>query len=165
MFNLVATREVYIDRCLYDVRLGNTTKIYLQGLAEVSKKAYCAVVYLVYRTENGEACTRLTASKTRVTPLKELLIPRLELMSAWILAQLVSTIRTALSSQLKLDGIRYWFDSKTALCWIRNQGEWKQFVRHRVDEILRLTNKNEWAHVSTQENPAVWEAGGFWPHS
>ena len=152
--DLVATREIYIDRCLYNARLENTTEVYLHGFADASKKAYCAVVYLVYRTENGEACARLIASKTRVAPLKELSIPRLELMSARILAQLVSTIRTALSSQLKLDGVRYWLDSKTALCWIRNQGEWKQFVRHRVDEILRLTNKNEWAHVSTQENPA-----------
>lgn len=64
------------------------------------------------------------------------------------------TIRSALSSQLKLDGVRYWLDSKTALCWIRNQGEWKQFVKHRVNEILQLTNKDEWSYVSTHENPA-----------
>ena len=141
------------------------TEIYLHGFADMSKKAYCAVVYLVYRMENGEACARLIASKTRVAPLKELSIPRLESMSARILAQLGSTIRTTLSLQLKLDGVRYWLDSKTALCWIRNQGEWKQFVRHRVNEILRLTNKNEWAHVSTQENPADIGSRGFWPHS
>ena len=150
----VATREIYIDKCLYDARLGNATECYLHGFADASKKAYCAVVYLVYRTENGEVCARVIASKTRVAPLKELSIPRLELMSATILAQLVSTIRAALSSQLKLDGVRYWLDSKTAFCWIRNKGEWKQFVRHRVDEILRLTNKNERAHVSPEENPA-----------
>ena len=58
-----------------------------------------------------------------------------------------------LSTQLKLDGIRYWLDSKTALCWIRNRGEWKQFVKHLVNEILQLTNKDEWAYVS-DTNPA-----------
>ena len=29
-----------------------------------------------------------------------------------------------------------------------------QFVRHRVNEILKLTNKDEWAYCSTDENPA-----------
>ena len=152
--DLVATREIYVDRCLYDANAGNISECYLHGFGDASKNAYCAVVYLVYRTEGGETRAKLIASKTRVAPLKELSIPRLELMSARILAQLVNTIRSALSSQLKLDGVRYWLDSKTALCWIRNQGEWKQFVKHRVNEILQLTNKDEWSYVSTHENPA-----------
>ena len=42
----------------------------------------------------------------------------------------------------------------TALYWIMNKGEWKQFVHHRVNEILRLTNKEEWGHCSGVENPA-----------
>ena len=83
------------------------------------------MVYFVYRM-------RLLASKTRVAPLKELSIPRLELMSARLLAQLMHTVKNALQSQVKLDGVRFWLDSKTALSWIQNKGEWKQFVRHRV---------------------------------
>lgn len=38
----------------------------------------CAVIYLVYRTHTGKYSKMLT-SKTRVAPLKELSIPRLEL--------------------------------------------------------------------------------------
>ena len=75
-------------------------------------------------------------------------------MSARILAQFVNTVRSALSSQLKLDGVKYWLDSKTALCWIMNQGKWKQFVKYGVNEILQLTNKDEWGYVSTHVNPA-----------
>ena len=97
---------------------------------------------------------RLVASKTRVVPLKELTTPRLELMSARILAQLMNTVRNTLQSQVTIDGVRFWLDSKTTLSWIRNKGEWKQFVRHRVNEILRLTDKEEWAHCPTLENPA-----------
>ena len=152
--DLVATREICLDRCLYDTSAGKVSKCYLHGFGDASKSAYCAVVYLVYHCNDGEARARLIASKTRVAPLKELSIPRLELITARILAQLVNTIQSALSSQMKLDGVRYWLDSKTALCWIRNHGEWKQFVKHRVNEILQLTNKNEWAYVSTHENPA-----------
>ena len=83
----------------------------------------------------------LLASKTRVAPIKELTIPRLELMSGRILAQLVHKVRTASESELRLNGTRLWLDSKTALCWIKNNGEWKQFVGHGVKEILKLSDR------------------------
>ena len=129
-------------------------KCYLHGFGDASKKAYCAMVYFVYLGTDGKTHVRLVASKTRVAPLKELSIPRLELMSARILAQLMDTIKVALQSQLKIDGVKFWLDSKTALSWIQNKGEWKQFVRHRVNEILKLTAKEDWAYCSTDENPA-----------
>ena len=78
-------------------------------------------------------------------------------MSARILAQLMDTIRVALQSRLKIDGVKFWLDSKTALSWIQNKGEWKQFVRHRVNEILKLTAKEDWAYCSTGKNPE-WPA-------
>ena len=130
------------------------TECYLHGFGDASERAYCAMVYLVYHTADSQAHASLVASKTRVAPLKQLSIPRLELMSVRILAQLMNTVCNALQSQVKVDGMRFWMDSKTALSWIQNKGEWKQFVQHRVDEILRLTNKEEWAYCSTLENPA-----------
>ena len=133
------------------------TECYLQGFGDATKKAYCAMVYFVYCTNDGQTHARLVASKTRVVPLKDLSIPRLELMPARILAQLMNTVRNALQAQLKIDGVRFWLDSKTALSWIQNKVEWKQFVRHRthrVNEILRLTNKEEWTYCSTVQNPA-----------
>ena len=68
--------------------------------------------------------------------------------------QLMHTVKSALRSQRKLNGVKFWLDSKTALSWIQNKGEWKQFVRHRVNEILKLSNKEDWAYCSTEENPA-----------
>ena len=130
--DLAETKEICIDRCLYETGGGDVTECYLHGFGDASKKAYCAMVYFVYRTKDGKAHVRLVASKTRVAPLKELSIPRLELMSARILAQLMHTVKNALQSQVKLDGVRFWLDSKTALSWIQNNGEWKQFVRHTV---------------------------------
>ena len=152
--DLAETKEIQIDRCLYDVGGEGVQKCYLHGFGDASKKAYCATVYFVYLGMDGKTHVRLVASKTRVAPLKELSIPRLELMSARILAQLMNTIRVALQSQLKIDGVKFWLDSKTALSWIQNKGEWKQFVRHRVNEILKLTAKEDWAYCSTDENPA-----------
>ena len=151
---MAKTKGIRIKRCLYETGGGDVTECYLHGFGDASKKVYCAMVYLVYCTKDGKARVRLVASKTRVAPLKELSIPRFELMSARILAQLMYTGKNALQSQVKLDGVRFWLDSKTALSWIQNKGEWKQFVCHRVNEILKLTDKEDWAYWSTLKNPA-----------
>ena len=87
--------------------------------------------------------------------MKELIIPRLELLSAKILAVLVDTVCNAWSFQIKIDCVRYWLDSKTAIYWVYNNGEWKQWVHFRVNEILRrLSKKEDWEHVGGKENPA-----------
>ena len=49
----------------------------LHGLGDASKKAYCAMVYLVYSAGDGKTHVTLIASKTRVAPVKVLSIPRL----------------------------------------------------------------------------------------
>ena len=134
--------------------MDSVTECYLHGFGDASKGAYCAVVYLVYQLNDGSRHASLLTSKTRVAPLKQLTIPRLELMSATVLARLVDTVRKALEPQLKVSGTTYWLDSKTALCWIRNRGEWKQFVRHRVNSILELTRKENWRYCPGEWNPA-----------
>ncbi|CAB4008854.1 Hypothetical predicted protein, partial [Paramuricea clavata] len=138
-----------------DNSLGQSSgaKYWLHGFGDASKRAYCAVIYLV-TIVNDKAQVKLVASKTRVSPIKELSIPRLELMAARILAQLMDAVRQALEVEYKFEGVRYWTDSKTVLCWISNTGSWKQFVQHRVDEILRISSKRDWGHCPGIENPA-----------
>ena len=96
----------------------------LHGFCDASEKAYAAVIYLrtVYTERSVELC--LVGSKTRIAPIKGQTIPRLELLGAVILAQLMDSVHTALKSQL-LDRLFYWTDSYTVLCWIHNQKPWK----------------------------------------
>ena len=109
-------------------------------------------MYLVCQKTKG-VYKRLLTSKTRVATLKSLGINRLEHMSAKILTALMNTANSALSLQIEFDSIRYWLGSKTCF-WILNRGEWKQFIQHRVNEILLSTKKGECGHVSRVENPA-----------
>ena len=65
--------------------LGNVkkTKFHLLVFCDASKYAYAATVYL--REEEGEKCTNsLIFSKTRLSPNKDISIPRLELLAALI---------------------------------------------------------------------------------
>jgi hypothetical protein len=82
-------------------------------------------------------------------------------MAARILAQLTDAVRQALELEYKFEGVSYWTDSKTVLCWISNTGSWKQFVQHRVDEILRISSKSDWGHCPGIENPADLGREGF----
>ena len=123
----------------------------MHGFCDASKTAYCAMVYFVYK--NGEDVqVSLLTSKTRIAPLKSMTIPRL--MAARILAQQMKSVREAIESYAKITNCFFWSDSMTALQWIQNKGEWKQFVRTRVNEILSLTNKEQWKHCPGEMNPA-----------
>ena len=113
---------------------GEILSFSLHGFGDASKIAYSAVIYLVCQTTMG-TYVKLVASKTRIAPLKQLTIPRLELMSAKILVTLMSAVKAALKSQVNIDSVHYWLDSQTALYWINDSSEWKQFVQHRVNEI------------------------------
>ena len=145
---------ISLPRCLYDDKAGKVKNCSLHGFADASKKAYCAMIYLVYETEEEEIVSNLVCAKTRVAPLKELSIPRLELMSARILATLMNVVLAALNQQVQISTCRFWLDSKTALYWIKNTGQWRQFVQHRVDEILKMTEKGNWGHCAGICNPA-----------
>ena len=144
--------KVAVPRCFYGLFFGNV-RCSLHGFADASVKAYCAVVYFV-----SELCgaynIELLTSKTRVAPNKSHTIPRLELMSGRILAQLMSSVKHALGSEVEIIETYFWLDSKTALCWIYNRGEWNKFVRHRVNEILNLSRKEDWNHCPGEDNPA-----------
>ena len=143
-----------IDPCLYKTPSDVVLEYQLHGFADASNNAYSAVAYILCRTEN-QIYAKLIASKSRVVPLKKLTIPRLELMSATVLARFMHMIKSALKSQLEISRVTYWLDSKTALCvWIQNRGEWKQFVRHRVNEILQLSKKHGWGHCPGKDNVA-----------
>ena len=150
--HLERANQIVVSRCIYGSLIGKTT-CFLHGFADASLKAYCAVIYFVTEL-NGGYHVELLTSKTRIAPMKAQTIPRLELMSAKILAKLMSTVKEALEHSVQFSGVYYWLDSKTALCWINNQGEWKQFVRHRVNEILKLSRKKDWSHCPGVENPA-----------
>ena len=145
---------ISLPRCSYDDKAGKVKNCSLHGFTDASKKAYCTMIYLVYETEEEEIVSNLVCAKTRVAPLKELSIPRLELMSARILAKLMNVVLAALNQQVQISTCRFWLDSKTALCWIKNTGQWRQFVQHRVDEILKMTERGNWGHCAGICNPA-----------
>ena len=132
-------------------------EIQLHGFSDASRQAYAAVVYL--RSVDGEGRVRvsLVASKSRVAPTKQQSIPRLELLGAVILARLTKKVKDILGD---IDTV-HWVDSTAALCWIKNDRAWRQYVRNRVMEIRSLTSIESWRFCPGIENPADLPSRGL----
>ena len=148
-------QNITISRCLFkhDKVVKNVA---IHGFSDASERAYAAVVYLKIEYESGEVDIKFVASKTKVAPIKKQSIPRLELLGACLLAKLAQNIQTTLQDELRCNTIQtyFWVDSMSVLCWIKNNKPWTQYVRHRVSNILSVSDREQWYHCPGFDNPA-----------
>ena len=143
-----------LPRCYFRNSMRASSSYTLHGFGDASLRAYAAVVYLVIETPDGRS-TQFVGSKSRVAPVKGHSIPRLELLAALLLARLISSLESALSSEIDLMPSMCYTDSKVALYWIKGESqEWRQFVQNRVNEIRTLVPAQHWKHCSGHGNPA-----------
>ena len=145
---------VSVSRYLFKFTKDIVTNVTLHGFCDSSVKAYCAVVFIHYVSSDG-VFSRLLASKTRVAPLRKLSVPRLELLSCLLLADLMSKIIGVLEKDVIIDASYYWSDSEVALSWVKNGSTKLQpWVNNRVKKIKLLSDYKNWNYVKTDINPA-----------
>ncbi|XP_021951196.1 uncharacterized protein LOC110848321 [Folsomia candida] len=149
---LESIKNLKIPRC-YATFNCEESEVELHVFCDASELAYAAAAY--FRIDNGRTIeTSLVMAKSRVAPLKSISIPRMELMAAVMGTRLGFTVKKELEFETKRTV--YWSDNKTVLCWIRavDTRRYKQFVAHRVGEILESTEGSDWKWVPTLENVA-----------
>lgn len=101
--------------------------------------------------------------QTRVTPIKTLCVPRLELCAALLGAELVGTILAALDDKrFTTPTVHAWTGSQVALAWVNDHPKrWKTFVANRVAKIQQIIPPEKWSFVTTTENPADCASRGI----
>ena len=122
----------------------------LYAFCDSSGKGSAAAVYTVVYQESG-IDQGLLAAKARLAK-KGLTMPRLELISAHMAANLVDNVRSALEGYV-VRSVYGWTDSTVVLHWIAGQGSYKQFVSNRVAQI-NAKDYVKWRYVGTEQNPA-----------
>ena len=130
--------------------LGNTMELHV--ICDASLEAAAAVSY-IKTTSNQGTTIRFLMGKTRVAPLRQTTIPRLELQAALYAARLKKTIEDEMD--FKFDKISLWSDNTTVLSWIKNfKLKHKMYIGNRTAQIRDLTSTNQWNYVNTKDNPA-----------
>ena len=105
--------NVAIPCCL---REPGPRETHLHVFYDASKDAYVSAAYLVCRYSDNTASSRLIASKSRVSPIKAVTIPQLELMGAVFSSRLAKNIIKTLTidrTTLWTDLIMYYIGSVT----------------------------------------------------
>jgi hypothetical protein len=111
---------------------------------------------------NNKTTCELLCSNSKVAPLKQLTISRLELCAAALLSKLYQKTTQAL--HITIDESYLWTDYSITLTWIRGPpNKWKTFVANRVEAIQEQTTSATWRHVPSQFNPAELISRGVDP--
>ncbi|XP_044596687.1 uncharacterized protein LOC123273348 [Cotesia glomerata] len=96
-----------------NILLPNATDIQLHGFCDASKVGYGACIYVRSMNKQGHVIVRLACSKSRVAPIKDVTIPKLELCGALLLAKLYKD--TLPSFNFDISKNIFWSDSTIVL--------------------------------------------------
>ena len=114
--SLKGITRVSIPRCLKPNSL-EISKSELHVFADASHKSYAAVAYVRNEYPEGHVEVRFAYAKGKVSPIKKITIPRLELLGAVLATDIAKTIWKA--TGLTLKRTYFWSDNMNVLWWIK----------------------------------------------
>ena len=121
--------------------------------SDASQEAFGACAYIRQKTRQGTYEVNFVAAKSRVAPLKQLTIPRLELQAAVLASHLAKTIVKECTIQFA--DVKFFTDSSITLAWIQSPSRsFKPFVSARIGEIQNNSDPSQWKHIPGEENVA-----------
>ena len=125
--------------------------IEIHAFCDASLVAYGTCIYISSKF-NKYTASNLLCSKSRVSPLKTITIPKLELLAAALQADLLHSIIKIGLFKCK---IYCWSDSTVVLAWLKAEASnYNVFVANRITKIQALTKGIEWHYVPSALNPA-----------
>ena len=126
----------------------------MHGFCDSSGKGYGACVSVRVVCEH-RVTVKLWTSKCRLASVKEISIPRLELLACFLLSKLIASVKTAVEGEVEIVRVFCWMDSQIVLWWIRQvHKEWNVWAQNSVEKIWENVDCKIWFHVPTALNPS-----------
>ena len=139
--------QVKIPRSLKE--LGHVTDSQLHIFSGASLEAYGAVAYLRHEYQSGNITVRFVMSKAKVTLLKSISVPRLQLMAAIVGLRIAEIVGQTVG--LPKEKWIFWSDSLDVLYWVRGYSrQFKPFVSE-----LGIFNPNLIQHSGAIHQPKL----------
>ena len=143
--------QTKFNRCLTPIEANGHPLLVV--FCHASRLAFGTCAYTRWRLKDGKFDARFIAAKSRVAPLKELTVPRLELQAAVLASRLSKTILE--ESRFKFQGVRFLTDRRVLLAWIEGESRsYKPFVSSRVAEVQTISTPSDWSHCPSNLNVA-----------
>ena len=148
-----ALSKFIVDRCYHPKDFGQIVTRELHHFSDASTKGYGQSTYFRLVNNKGDIHCSFVMGKARVTPLKPMTMPRLELTAALVSTRVSEQIKKELP--LECHSETFWTDSKVVLGYVKNESRrFHIFVANRVQEIQEKTSPEQWRYVDTTSNPA-----------
>ena len=127
--------------------------IELHHFSDASTVGYGKCSYVRMVDDNEQVHCALIFAKARVTPLKQITVPRLELTASLLSAKIVAMLKRELEYKNVNEFI--WADSQVVLAYLTNAVKrFHVYVANRVQQIRDLTEPTQWNFVQSKDNPA-----------
>ena len=142
----------HIERCFKPRDFGEVTSCQLHFFSDASQQAYGAVAYLRLVNDRGDVHCSFVMRRSRLSPLKPVTIPRLELSAATLSTTLDWLIRDEI--EYSIETSIFWTDSTCVLRYVENdEKRYETFVANRVSAVREQSLPSRWRHVDTKLNP------------
>ena len=140
--NLITLQDKSLSRCMKPKDFGSTTNCTLHHFSDASQSGYGQCSYIRFVSDRVQIHCCLLIGKSRVTPLKFILIPALKLTAAALSVKISKMLGEELD--VHVDDEIFWTDSQVVLGYINSDVRWfKVFVANRVQQILDHTSMKQ----------------------
>lgn len=127
---------------------------------DMEERGYGTVSYLRQENFDGAVHCSFVIGKSRVAPLKQTTIPRLELTAATVAVRTDKMLKSELD--VPIDETVFWTDSMAVIRYIRNtSSRFHTFVANRLAVIHEGSLPDEWRYINTKQNPADLASRGM----
>lgn len=124
----------------------------LHVFVDASDRAVAAVAYMCGQSAGGKT-SYIVAAKSRVAPMRQISVPRLELQAAVLGVRVAAMVVQAAGAPI--GSTTFWTDAKDVIWWINSaKRKYKPYVAIRISEILVHSRPADWKWIPGKQNPA-----------